>query len=80
MGVSGSGAVMAYPSGELSGTNAVYARIELAKVLPAVLSAPDFSQQVSVFSDWGMAGQAQAVDSNDKQRHINDVGLGYSVN
>ena len=70
MGIGGVGGVMAYPSGELSGSNAISARLELSRPLP---SWEGMSHQWSVFADWA---EGQAVKT-DPRRRLNDIGLGY---
>lgn len=76
MAVSGSWAVMAYPSGELIGSNAVLVRIELARALP---TWGDLQSSWTLFSNWGQAKAAQPL-ATDKTRNISDVGLGWSAN
>jgi len=79
MGVSGSGGVMAYPLGELSGTNAVFARIEFKEPLPTIAELPNFSHDWAVFAEWGRAGEANPVNSSDEMRSISDIGLSWSA-
>ncbi|MGA1002118.1 MAG: ShlB/FhaC/HecB family hemolysin secretion/activation protein [Litorivicinaceae bacterium] len=80
MGVSGSNGVMAYPSGELSGSNAIFARVELTHPLPSIASAPDFTHQGSLYSSWGQASQPKAVSATDRRREVSDVGLSWTGN
>lgn len=75
MTASGYTAVMAYPSGDLIGTNATYARLELARPFP------EWNRLKSnwlVFTDWGQASAANAVSSSDRSRNIGDVGIGLT--
>lgn len=72
MGVAGVGGVMAYPSAELSGTNAYLARMELARPLPVV---EGLGSQWSVFANWG---KAQTLKS-EVYRSLSDVGLGWTA-
>ena len=74
MTVSGSNGVMAYPSGELIGTNASYARADLAHPLP---EWGDLKSNCFLFSDWGQASEARTVASTDQLRNIRDVGIGW---
>ena len=80
MAVSGSGGVMAYPPGELIGTNALFARVELSHPLPAIKAVPQLSHGALVFADWGQAAAARAVSTSDARRSISDVGLGWTAN
>ncbi len=80
MAVSGSGGVMAYPPGELIGTNAMFARAELSHPLPAVKAIPQLSHGALVFADWGQAAAAKVVSASDARRSISDVGLGWTAN
>ena len=80
MGVSGSNGVMAYPSGELSGSNATFARLELSRPLPPIASTPGLSHQWSLFTSWGQASQPKVVSPTDRRREISDVGLSWSGN
>ena len=70
MGIAGVSGVMAYPSGELSGSNALVARLELSRPLPSLWG---LKHQWSVLADWG---EAKAVDT-DKRRNLSDIGIGY---
>jgi hemolysin activation/secretion protein len=56
MAVSGSGAVMAYPSGELIGSNATLVHLELARPLPAV---GKLQSSWLLFTNWGQASAAK---------------------
>jgi hemolysin activation/secretion protein len=76
MAVSGSGAVLAYPSGELIGSDATFVRAELARPLP---SAGKLRSNWLLFADWGTAKQPDPLPT-DVKRNINDVGLGWSAN
>jgi hemolysin activation/secretion protein len=80
MGVSGANGVMAYPSGELSGSNAIFARVELSHPLPSIASAPDFTHQGSLYSSWGQASQPKVVSATDRRREVSDVGLSWTGN
>jgi hemolysin activation/secretion protein len=75
MAVSGSGAVMAYPSGELIGSEATFVRAELARPLPAL---GKLQSNWLVFADWGNARQANPLPT-DVNRQISDAGLGWSA-
>lgn len=77
MAVSGSSGVMAYPSGELIGTNATFARLELSRPLPDL---GGLKSSWLVFADWGQSSAAKAVSSTDQRRQISDVGIGWSGN
>jgi hemolysin activation/secretion protein len=72
MGVAGIGGVMAYPSAELSGTNAYQVRLELARPLPPLQG---LNSQWSVFTNWGMAQPIQ----QETWRTLRDVGLGWTA-
>lgn len=76
MAVSGSGAVMAYPSGELVGSNATLVRVELARALPVW---GKLQSSWLVFANWGQASAAKPLPT-DTTRTISDVGLGWSAN
>ncbi len=76
MAVSGSGGVMALPSGELIGSDAAFVRVELARPLPAMGGLQSSWQ---LFTDWGSAKEANPLPS-DINRHISDIGLGWSAN
>lgn len=80
MSVSGSGGVMAYPPGELIGMNALFARVELSRPLPAVQAVPQLSHQWLAFSSWGQAAAAKAVSASDARRSVSDVGVGWAAN
>ena len=56
MAVSGSGGVMAYPPGELIGTNALFARVELSRPLPAVKAIPLLTHNWLAFAGGSKAG------------------------
>lgn len=76
MAVSGSGAVMAYPSGELIGSNATLVRLELARPLPTI---GKLQSNWSVFTNWGQASAAKPL-ATDTTRTISDVGVGWAAN
>jgi hemolysin activation/secretion protein len=75
MAVSGSGAVMAYPSGELIGSNATLVHVDLARPLPAW---GKLQSSWLVFANWGQASAANPM-ATDKTREISDVGIGWSA-
>ena len=75
MAVSGSGAVMAYPSGELIGSNATLVHLELARPLPAM---GQLQSSWLLFANWGQASAAKPL-STDVTREISDVGIGWSA-
>jgi hemolysin activation/secretion protein len=70
MGIAGSGGVMAYPSGELSGSDAELLRVELSRNLVPVGA---WQHQASVLVNWG---QARETDLSPR-RDLSDVALGY---
>ena len=76
MAVSGSTGVMAYPSGELIGSQATFVRLELAQSLPEWQGMKSSWQ---VFTDWGTAKAANPLIT-DVNRSISDVGLGWTAN
>jgi hemolysin activation/secretion protein len=76
MAVSGASAVMAYPSGELIGSNGALARVELARPLPAW---GRLQSSWLAFADWGTAKAADPLPS-DVNRRLSDVGIGWSAN
>lgn len=75
MSVSGSGAVMAYPSGELIGDKAVFVHAELSRPLPA---QGDLQSGWALFANYGEASSWQA-GSGRAQRHIADAGIGLNA-
>lgn len=77
MAVSGYTAVMAYPTGELIGTNATVARLELARPLPAW---EGLRHSWLAFADWGQASASNQIATADRRREISDVGLGWTAN
>jgi hemolysin activation/secretion protein len=77
MSVSGISGVYAYPAGELMGTNASLAKIELTHALPAVQA---LTNSASIFASKGHAKASKAVSSTDQARTISDVGLGWKAN
>ncbi|HZY19063.1 MAG TPA: POTRA domain-containing protein [Ramlibacter sp.] len=72
LSVAGAGGVMAYPPGELSGSDATALRLELGRPLPVV---GGFQQQWLAFTN---VATARAVKS-DPSRTLSDVGLGWSA-
>ena len=76
MAVSGSGAVMAFPSGELIGSDATLVHADLARPLPTV---GKLQSNWLVFADWGNAKAANPLPS-DVNRNISDAGFGWSAN
>lgn len=76
MTVSGPGGVSAYPSGELIGTNAMVARLELARALPAM---GGLRLSWNAYADWGMARAARPLAESEQRRSIGDVGLGLDA-
>lgn len=72
LNVSGIAGVMAYPSGELSGSDATLVRLELSRPLPP---AGALQSQWSVFADYA---QGQPLKSDDR-RSLSDVGIGWSA-
>lgn len=76
MAVSGSGGVMALPSGELIGSDAAIVRVELARPFQ-VMAGLQSSWQL--FTDWGSAKEANPLPT-DVSRQISDIGLGWSAN
>jgi hemolysin activation/secretion protein len=78
MGVSGSGGVMAYPLGELSGSNARFGSIEIARPLPEIEALSNLNHNWSAFAEWGRAGEADPINSSDNMRSISGIGLSWS--
>ena len=76
MAVSGSGAVMAYPSGELIGSDATLVHADLSRPLPTV---GKLQSNWLVFADWGNAKQDNPLPT-DVNRNISDAGFGWSAN
>ena len=76
MAVSGSSAVMAYPSGELIGTDAAFVRAELSRPLPML---GKLQSNWLAFADWGEAREENPL-AGERNRTISDVGLGWSAN
>jgi len=76
MAVSGSGAVMAYPSGELIGSNATLVHLELARPLPAM---GKLQSNWLLFANWGQAEAAHSIAQTDRLRSIGDVGIGWTA-
>lgn len=75
MSVTGTSAVMAYPSGELNGSHAVLARVELSRPLPVWRA---WQSSASVFSDWGQARAAHTLMA-ENTRSLSDVGLAWTA-
>ena len=75
MSVAGSSGVMAYPSGELIGSNAVLVHLELARPLPAWGA---LQSNLLVFTNWGQASAAKPL-AGEHAREISDVGIGWSA-
>lgn len=75
MAVSGSAGVMAYPSGELIGDNAVWLRAELSRPLPV---PGGLHVDGLVFANYGRAEASHDVGASSR-RHIADVGFGLSA-
>ncbi|MEC5218851.1 hemolysin activation/secretion protein [Actimicrobium sp. GrIS 1.19] len=76
MTVSGSNGVMAYPSGELIGSNATLVHLELARPLPAL---GKLQSNWQVFGNWGQASAAKSL-ATEKTRKLSDVGIGWAAN
>lgn len=72
MGLAGVGGVMAYPSAELSGTNARFVRLELARQQP---QWEGLNSQWAVFTNWGQAQPTQ----QDAWRTLRDVGISWTA-
>jgi hemolysin activation/secretion protein len=70
MGIAGPGGVMAYPSGELSGSDAELVRIEITRNLPAL---GQWQHQASVLVNWGQARETDLAAKRD----LSDVAVGY---
>ena len=75
MSVSGSSGVWGHPSGELIGSNATVARIEISRPFPTL---DGLQHNWFTFYDFGQASAAVPVSSADNRRSISDVGLGWS--
>lgn len=76
MAVSGSGAVLGFPSGELIGSDATLAHIDITHPLPEL---GGLQSNWQIFSDWGDAKEPSPL-ATEHYRHISDVGLGWSAN
>lgn len=76
MAVSGPDGVMAYPSGELVGTNATLVRLELGRPLP---TTHNLQSQLLFFGDWGRANEENPLPTQNA-RELGDVGLGWKAN
>ena len=72
LSVSGPGAVMAYPSGELAGDNAVVLRGELSRPIGTWY---DVHYTGSAYCAWAVAGAAQPLLPQNHARHLGDVGV-----
>ena len=70
MGLAGSGGVMAYPSGELSGSDADLVRLELSRSLPTWANV---NSQWSVLVNWGPGRETTL----QNMRELSDVALGW---
>lgn len=77
MAVSGSSGVYAYPAGELMGSNATLAKLELSHPLPTLSG---LTHSASIFTTKGHAESANSISATDKGRDINDIGLGWKAN
>jgi len=75
MSVSGSSAVMAYPSGELIGSDANLAHADISRALPPLGA---LQSNWRLFGDWGSAKAANPLPA-DVSRHISDLGLGWTA-
>jgi hemolysin activation/secretion protein len=75
MAVSGSSAVMAYPSGELIGSDAYLAHVDISRPLPPLRA---LHSNWLLFGDWGSAKAANPLPT-DVSRHISDLGLGWNA-
>ena len=76
MSVSGSGGVLAYPSGELSGDHAALLHVDLAHPLPL---AGTLQMSASAFADGGWAKAANPLPGATG-RSLSDVGVGLTAN
>jgi hemolysin activation/secretion protein len=76
MAVSGSAGVLAYPGGELSGSNAALVELEISRAMPAWVDGLKHQWQVS--GQWGQASAARPVSDVDKRRSLAGLGLGWS--
>ena len=75
MGVAGPASVAAYPSGELSGSDAYFVRLELTRNLSAT---DNWSRQVQVFTNAGSALPLKNINDIG-WRHLSDVGVGFTA-
>jgi hemolysin activation/secretion protein len=76
MAVSGSGGVLAYPGGELSGSNAAVVQLELSRSMPAWIEGLQHQWQIS--GQWGQASAARPVSDSDMRRSLAGLSLGWS--
>ncbi|MFT7724061.1 MAG: ShlB/FhaC/HecB family hemolysin secretion/activation protein [Roseateles sp.] len=82
MGVAGSGGVLAYPIGELSGDHAVLLHAELNKALGGTQSGGQGSRlrwTAGVFTDHGRARAAHPAGPSGQPRTLADVGASLSL-
>jgi len=77
MSVSGSSGVWGHPAGELIGSNATLAKVELSRPLPTV---DGLQHNWFTFYDFGQASAVNPVSATDNRRSISDVGFGWSGN
>lgn len=75
MAVSGPGAVAAYPSGELIGTNAILVAFELSHSLPAMAEC---QHALSLFANWGQVNEARPL-AGQSGREISSVGIAWNA-
>jgi len=66
---------MAFPSGELIGSDADLVRLELSRPLPEFGA---LRSQWELFANWGDAKEPNPLPT-DQYRHISDIGLGWSA-
>ncbi len=76
MGVTGSSAVSAYPSGELIGDDALLGRLELSHPLPALDA---LTSSWLAFTDYGQARAERAFTPAGAMRVVSDLGVGVSA-
>ncbi|MCH8500147.1 MAG: hypothetical protein LAT63_16870 [Marinobacter sp.] len=72
MGIAGSGGVMAYPSGEQSGRDALLGRLEFSRNMPAW---GGLQHQAHLLSNMGRAQRSK----DDSWRTLADAGVGWSM-
>jgi len=68
--------VIAYPSGDLSGSNATTVHLELARPLP---NWGELQSNWLFFTNWGQAEAATPISNSDRLRSISDVGIGWTA-